>query len=460
MPDTLAEIESALVAHVSEHQNTHADDLLGVMQAVNVPGLSFVTFKHGEIDAVGTYGLLNAADTREVRPDTLFQAASNSKSITALLCLRLVEAGILDLDTDVNTYLKSWQVPAVEGWQPQVTLRQLLSHTAATTVHGFWGYAADKPLPSVPQILSGEAPANSPALVVDGLSGHSGRYSGGGTTIVQLVMMDITGKSFPELAQEWVIDPLEMTDSAFMQPPPPEKQARAAYAHLYTGHPLIGNWHVYPELAAAGLWTTPTDMSKFARAIQAGKRGEHPIISQEVVEWMLTPIIENGEVTHALGVFLRGEGDDIIFGHGGGNVGFRCLYNAYADGRGGYSIMTNGDQGWLFFEAMREILPKLYGGNDEIKKASDLKIDFKNYLGDYKNEDLLASITQEGEILFLKWNGQSALRIEPKSKDEFSIVGLKSSFKVERDEEGIITALNFIQSGTSRKLKRILERQS
>lgn len=169
----------------------------------------------------------------------------------------------------------------------------------------------------------------------------------------------------------------------------------------------------------------------------------------------LAPVVENGEVTNALGVFLRGEGDDMVFEYSRGNVGFRCLYNTYADRRGGFSIMTNSDQGGLFCDAMRDVLLKFYGDENEAEKIADLEIDFKPILGDYKHQDLQASIRQDGEALVLQWNKQEPLKIKPKSNDQFSISGLESTIKIERNAERHVTALSFNKSGTSKKLERV-----
>ncbi len=452
MSEMLTKIEAALVEELNKTQNTHAEDLPSVIQAMHVPGLSFVVFKAGEIEAVGSYGHGDAAQTRAITPETMFQVASNSKSINALICLRLVEAGVLDLQTDVNTYLKSWQVPAGDGWQPKITLYQLLSHTAGTTVGGFMGYAADGLIPTVSQILAGEKPANNLPIIVDTLAGHSVRYSGGGTTIIQQLLIDVTGKDFPALAHEWVFEPLGMTSSRFMQPPTPDFYDQVADGHYYTGQPIAGRWRVHPELAAAGLWSTPTDMSIFVRAIQAGKRGEHPVMSQQVVDWMLTPVMTDGPITLSLGVFQKGDGADLVFGHGGSNVGFQCDYKAFVDGRAGYSIMTNSDMGELIVGAMGTVFSKFYGTTSETASTPS-EIDLASYMGAFKNEKVHAELTHESDGLYLQWNGQAALKLEAKSVDEFSVAGLKTTLQIQRDEDKQVQALIVQQNGTEQKLE-------
>ncbi|MBK8551856.1 MAG: beta-lactamase family protein [Ignavibacteria bacterium] len=187
-------------------------------------------------------------------------AGSVSKPVFALGVMRLKEAGLADLDKDVNEYLTSWKVPPFNGVQPDISLRQLLSHTAGMTVHGFEGYQRTETIPTVQQILDGKPPANNPPVVVDILPGSKFRYSGGGTTVAQLTVMDITGKSFPEIMREELFEPLNLIYSTFEQPLPESLQKNYSVGFPKNGLPVTGDFHVYPEMAAAGLWTTPVNL--------------------------------------------------------------------------------------------------------------------------------------------------------------------------------------------------------
>lgn len=196
---------------------------------------------------------------------TLFQAGSISKPVAALAALRLVEQGKLSLDEDVNAKLVSWKVPGNEFTKEQkVTLRRLLTHSAGLTVHGFPGYAAGAQVPTLVQVLNGEKPANTPAIRVDTVPGRLWRYSGGGYTIMQQLLIDVTQKSFPELMRQLVLEPAGMKHSTYEQPLPPARAGEAATAHDANGQPVKGQFHTYPEMAAAGLWTTPTDLALLA----------------------------------------------------------------------------------------------------------------------------------------------------------------------------------------------------
>ncbi len=221
------------------------------MEQTCTPALSVGVMDNFDVAWARGFGTL-AAGHEPATAHTPFQSGSISKPVFALAVMKLAETGIIDLDTDVNSYLKSWQLTGKDGWQPRVTLRQLLSHSAGTTIHGFPGYPPSGPLPTIPQILGGVPPANTQAVVVDVLPGTQFRYSGGGTTIAQQVVVDVTGSPFPELMRELILDPVGMVDSGYEQRAP-AVFARAARGHALNGVEMPGGYHVYPEMAAAGL---------------------------------------------------------------------------------------------------------------------------------------------------------------------------------------------------------------
>jgi CubicO group peptidase (beta-lactamase class C family) len=214
-----------------------------------------------------------AAGAEVATASTPFQCGSICKPVFALAVMKLAEIGTIDLDADVNEYLTSWRLPANDGWQPRVSLRQLLSHTAGTSVHGFPGYPASGPWPTLSQTLQGIPPANNQPIVVDVLPGTQFRYSGGGTTIAQQVVTDVTRRAFPELMRELILDPVGMTDSSFEQPPAPAFVKRAAKSHIWNGTETPGGYHVYPEMAAAGLWTTAPDLALLGVEVMQALRG-------------------------------------------------------------------------------------------------------------------------------------------------------------------------------------------
>lgn len=328
----------------------------------HTPAVSIAIADSGRIVWAGAIGLKQAGGADSVTTSTLFQAASISKPVSATAMLRLVEEGKLDLDSDVNRHLKSWQLPGNRfTGSEQVTLRRIATHAAGLTVHGFPGYADGEPLPSVPQILDGAKPANTGPVRVDTTPGSIWRYSGGGTTVMQLAMTDATGRAFPALLKELVLDPAGMTSSTYEQPLPAARAPEAAAGHKPDGGVVPGRWHTYPEMAAAGLWTTPTDLLRWALAIAASRRGEpNSLLRQETADEMLTV----QQAPTGIGPFLDGSGSSFNFGHGGANEGFRSQLTYYPETGQGAALMANGDNGSAVIQELLFAIAAEYGWPD------------------------------------------------------------------------------------------------
>ena len=311
------------------------------MAALHVPGVSIAVIHDGKIEWARGFGVTRVGGP-PVTPDTLFQAASISKPVTAMAVLHLVESGKLYLDKDVNQYLKTWKVPPnTFTATTKVTLRELLTHTAGMTVHGFPGYASGSALPTLVQVLNGEKPANTPAILVDTTPGTTWRYSGGGFVVTQLLLEDVTGQAFPTLMRDIVLGPIGMTRSTYEQPLPQNRMADAAMPYWHDGEVVPRGPHVYPEMAPAGLWTTPSDLARYAIAIQKALTGKsNGVLSPVMVREMLKP----GKNHWGLGIETGGSAERPYFTHGGANAGFQCDLVAYDNGDGAV-IMTNSDRG-------------------------------------------------------------------------------------------------------------------
>ena len=310
-----------------------------------VPGASLALIRNGELIATYGYGL---AYEQPVTPQTQFQAASISKTVNALAVLRLVQYGRIRLDDPVNTHVRSWKLPdnALTAAMP-VTIRMLLSHTGGTTVHGFLGYRRTAPIPTLTEILDGRPPANSAPVRVDRPPGQVFRYSGGGTTVLQQMIIDLTGDAYPAALQRLVVHPIGMNESSFEQPPDTRTIERAALGHLENGSLTPGGFMIHPEMAAAGLWTTASDLARMVIAIirsHAGKAGA--FLDQGIAREMLTPVADRS----ALGVFV---GPDGAFDHAGGNIGFRCLHLGNPRTGHGMVVMTNGNNGPAVLDELR-----------------------------------------------------------------------------------------------------------
>lgn len=417
------------------------------MGRYKVPGLSIAVIDRAKIDWARGYGLRSAAEDIPIAPDTRFQAASISKPVSAMAALHLVQTGDLELDADVNRVLRSWHVPENEHTREQkVTLRRLLSHTAGLTVSGFRGYAADEKVPSVGQVLDGVPPANSDPVRVDLVPGSEFRYSGGGYVVMQQLLEDVTGRSFAELVQATVLDPLGMQHSTFEQPLPLHLAEQAAIAHGHEGQPLDGRWHTYPERAAAGLWTTPSDLARFAIEVIESNRGQsNKILSQDLIGEMLTPPIEG----YGLGLAVRKLDDGIQFRHAGGNEGYRCSTIAYTGSGQGAVVMTNSDNGdYLVAELLRGIA-RIYGWpgfEPEEKTAAQVDpaiwADYEGTYHDPESPEWGVVISRVGDWLVLR-TGWDDLCFELYAASEARYFALERDQEIEfvRDEAGQVDAI-------------------
>ncbi|HEY0701716.1 MAG TPA: serine hydrolase [Candidatus Acidoferrales bacterium] len=339
----MAKIESDVVTiPVGAGQPALHLSLAELMAEFHDPGLSLAVVDHFQIVYTKAYGVVATGSTDPVTPTTLFQAGSISKPVAATGALWLVEHGKLSLDEDVNKKLLTWKVPDNDFTKTEkVTLRRILSHTAGLTVHGFGGYPVGDPIPTIPQVLNGEKPANSPAVRVEFVPGSKVQYSGGGVTIEQQLVIDVTQKPFPEFMKQVVLDKIGMTNSTYEQPIPAALAPRTATGTYADGTPVKGRWHIYPEMAAAGLWTTPTDLAKFGIEIAASKNGKsNKVLSESMTRQMLSPQLENA----GLGFFFAPHNTN-QFAHGGADEGFQSMLVMLGDEGQGVAVMANSDNG-------------------------------------------------------------------------------------------------------------------
>jgi CubicO group peptidase (beta-lactamase class C family) len=265
--------------------------------------------------------------------------------------MRLVENGMLKLDENVKDRLNSWKVPdnAFDATH-KVTLRGLLSMTAGIGVPGFIGYEAGAPLPTLTQILDGAPPANSPPVTVIAVPGSAYRYSGGGYEIAEALMQDATGTPFPQLMRELVLEPMGMTDASFDQPPDAALMTRAASGHFGDGKELPDRWHLFPEHAAAGLWSTPTDLAKLLVQLAHTWQGFSSIfLHRQTLAEMLTR--QNGG-PYGLGAAVAGDGASLVLMKRGQNIGYQGYLILYPATGQGMVVMTNSDTGSKLAEAL------------------------------------------------------------------------------------------------------------
>jgi CubicO group peptidase (beta-lactamase class C family) len=451
----IAHIENALLPPVLvKGEPVKTQKLTDAMAEVHVPGVSVAFIHDGKIAWARGFGVMSIAGP-PVTPETLFQAASISKPLTALAVLHFVEAGKLDLDTDVNQYLKSWKLPQNQFTaQAKITIRELLTHTAGLTVHGFAGYASDAPVPSLVQVLNGEKPANNAPIRVDTTPGTLWRYSGGGYVILQQILQDLTGEPFATIMHDTVLAPIGMTKSTYEQPLPKSRLQEAATPYDSKGQPVAGGPHTYPEQAPAGLWTTPSDLAHYAIDVQKSLAGtSNRVVSAAMTHQMLTP----GMNDWGLGPQVGGTDDHRFFTHGGSNEGYKCNFVAFDKGDG-VAIMTNGDNGGeLALEILRTVAKEHNWPHFQPEEYTITKTDPKLLdacPGSYNAPFGALNVTRKDNDLFVAPAGQPPLRMYYDQKGDFFVKEFDASFTCSVGAGGKATQLILHQQGQNVTAKR------
>jgi CubicO group peptidase (beta-lactamase class C family) len=431
--------------------------LAAQMATLHVPGVSIAVIHNGVIEWAEGFGVTQVGGA-PVNANTLFQAGSISKPLSAMAALREVQDKKLMLDADVNTELTSWKVPpsAVANGKP-VTLRELLTHTAGFTVHGFPGYAAGDPVPTLVQVLNGEKPANTPAIRLESEPGSKFNYSGGGYVVMEQVLLDTAKEPFPKLMHDTVLAPIGMTHSTYEQPLPVPMQANAAVPYNANGTAIKGGAHTYPEMTAAGLWTTPTDLARYCMEVQLSLQGKaNHVLSQEMTRQM----VARGMGDWGLGVQIGGSTTDPYFGHGGVNEGFESEMIAYQHHGDGAVIMTNAQGGTRLAEQIMASIATEYGwpdfktvAHEEVKVAPDV---LAAYPGVYQLQPgVTMTITMDGDQLQSQLTGQPKVAIYPEADGRFFLKVVEAELVFEKDPAGKVTGVVLHQNGQQMHLKRL-----
>ena len=364
------------------------------LKELGIPGVSIAIINSGRLEWAKGYGMADSSENRPVTSETMFLAGSISKPIAAVRAHQLAEQGVIHLDSNVNNYLTSWKLPDNEFTENEkVTTRRILNHTAGLTVWGFPGYSKGDTVPSVPEVLDGKG--NTGPVRVYQIPGVGWQYSGGGYTIMQQMIIDIEEKSFPELMGSNVLVPLGMSISTFENPLPQKYHSISATGYRRNGNEIEGKWHIYPEMAAAGLWTTPSELVLYAKEIQQIYQTQQDgLLKASTVNEMLTP----GMNDYGLGPAVA----EHTFGHNGADEGFRAELIAWKEHPVAVVIMVNSDNGNIIQEIKLSIAQE-YGlpGVEPIKRVyHELSTqELQKFTGIYQIPDL-------GEVeIVLKENG-------------------------------------------------------
>jgi CubicO group peptidase (beta-lactamase class C family) len=420
-----------------------------------ITGLSLAIIQDGKIDA-RAYGVTSRGGA-PVTTATLFQAGSISKPVAATGALKLVEQGALSLREDVNAKLKTWKVPENEFTRTEkVSLRAILSHAAGLTVHGFPGYDVTERMPSVVEVLDGKG--NTDAVRVNVVPWSTTRYSGGGYTVMQLLVADVTGKPFDQYMKEAVLVPLGMTSSTYQQPLPPDRAALTASGHYADRSPVSGKWHVYPEMAAAGLWTTATDLATFAIETQQSLAGKSSkVLSQAMTREQLTDVSHSD---YGLGLAVSGTGAARTFGHNGRDAGFDAMMLAFAETGQGLVVMINANDNSGMMSRITTAVERTYKWPPRPSSATpaatqgiapDIPLETVTGRYEFRNNDMLTLVSHNG-TLFSDVNGLPDEEFLFMGGDRFASSQRSASFRIARDTAGAVIGLT---SSDGREIPRI-----
>ncbi|MBS1749225.1 MAG: beta-lactamase family protein [Bacteroidetes bacterium] len=403
----IQQVEQNLASWV-EIENTPKWNLQERMNYYKIKGISFAVIRDYKIDWARGYGWADLTENRSVTTSTLFQAASISKSLNGFGILKLAQDKKIDIYTDINNYLRSWQFPYDSLSNGKIiTIANLLSHTGGINISGFDGYTKADSLPTILQILNGEKPANSDAVKSIFEPNLKYRYSGGGTTISQLIIEDVTGKSYTDYMANNILKPIGMKNS-FYTNTTSEKKLKLLATGYNADSEVTMKYHIYPEKSAAGLWTNPIELSKFVIEVQKSLVGKsNKILSQKMTQLMLTPYVDNSS---ALGVFIEDKEGIKYFRHGGVNEGFTSLYFGSVENGNGAVVMCNSTDKTILYEIVNSIATVYKWENyykPVLKKVVKIdSVELSKYVGRYTFNGREYIISQDKGNLFLELIGQ------------------------------------------------------
>jgi len=440
-----------------------------LMTRLNVPGVSIAVIRDHRIHWAKGYGIADVATGALVDTGTMFQAASMSKPVAAMAVLRAVQDGLFTLDTDINTILTSWKLDGGEFTKDRpVTPRTLTSHTSGLgDGFGFPGYDPSDSVPTVVQFLQGSKLSNVGVLFMERPPMTLMEYSGGGVTLMQQALSDARKRPFADIMRDDVLRPLGMTRSTFEQPLPASFDQNAARAHSGQGKAMGPKWHVHPEQAAAGLWTTPSDLARFLIEVQRAAAGQsNRVLSRATVQEMLSPV---GVGDYAVGFAIQKMGQGWYFAHGGSNWGFRATMMAHKVKGYGLVVMTNADQGGAVanelsrriqrayeWDSFAEPAPRGYRPPVERTEITVTESVRRSYVGEYQlTPQVSITITLEEGRLQAQPTGQSKATLFAEAQDKFFARVANVQFTFTRAPSGEVSGLILHQGGRDQAGRKV-----
>ena len=338
---------------VFENETVSTFSVLDRLSFYKVPGLSFALINKGKVAWSNGYGNLSSSSDKPVTRNTVFQAASIAKPVTAFAVMRMQDTGKIDISKPINAYLKSYQLAGAQpGAEKLISFENLLNHSSGLSAGGYMGYVQGDAIPTDVQTLLGQEPANTKAVAVELAAGKQVMYSGAGYTVAEVALQDEFGKPFEQLMASWVLQPLNMQHSSFDMAYPQQADVEIALGHDSAGVVIEGGWRVHPEQAAAGLWSTAADMANLAVELTKGYHGKSEVISERSARQMLAPVKPEEDLSGyfggqpAMSFVTDGKGERFLFKHNGGNMGYRSFMLMYPETGNGAVFLTNSDAGF------------------------------------------------------------------------------------------------------------------
>jgi len=432
-----------------------------LMERFHVPGVSVAVIRDFRIHWAKGYGVADVQTGALVDPETMFQAASISKPVAAMAVLKAVQDGLFTLDDDINSILTSWKLDGGEFTRRRpVTPRTLTSHTSGLgDAFGFPGYDPADPIPTPVQIFEGHESSNVGPLFMEREPMTFYEYSGGGVLLMQQALVDARGRPFQDIMRDDVLVPIGMTRSSYEQPISPENDRNAARAHDGDGASMGAKWHVYPEMAAAGLWTTPSDLAHFAIEVQKSAVGEsNRVLDRTTVQEMLSPVGVGG---FAVGFGIAKVGEGWYFQHGGSNWGFQCNLMAHKVKGYGFAIMTNANRGGAVvaelgrriqaayeWDSMAEPVRRGYAPVVERTEIEVADAVLRTYVGAYElSDETTIVVTFEEGGLFVQPTGQGKYPIFAEAEAEFFLKVVNAQLTFTKDAAGNVDGMILHQGG-------------
>jgi len=429
------------------------------MEFYKVPGVSIAVIDRYQVEWEKAYGYRDIRDFLPLTTESLFQAGGLSRPLAAAAVLGLAAKGRIDMDEDLASFFRSWNIPPpAPGSQGvnRITPRTLLAHSAGLWGQIFPGYPGKDPLPDIRQVLAGEKPAvNLPVLA--GIEPEKIRESESGYVILQMLLTDLEGKAFPRIMKETVLDPLGLKNSTFEVVLPPELKDRAASGHLREGRAVEGGWLIYPESAAKGLWTTPGDYAAFLVEILGEAMGRSSrLLSHESARTMLTPQAGN----QSFGFTVEGIGEEANFNVRGKTGGYSCFAIVLPERGQGVVVMTNSENGGLLIEEILRAVSAAYGwGLFKPEEKALFRLDpsiYQDYVGLYEvAPDYHLDVSFEDYYLIIQPTGQARTKFYVESQTVFFSVDPYIRIQFRRDDKGAVNGLVLWQQDFEQKAGKV-----